>query len=167
MNNDTNTATEIAGTHADAKRPLVSRPTHPQLVERLCKKPEALLAEWTKDPRKVHLLHMASKLVSEANEVAECIYAHVFYDKPLDLHGKDGMIKEFGDMEFYAEGIRAPLELDRQAILEANIDKLLKRYGDNFTYSNEAAIARVDKNEPSDWYSEHPNRDKGRHTPHS
>ena len=128
--------------------PSPSRPTHPQLVEQLCKKPEALLVEWTADPRKVHLLHMAAKLVSEASEVAECVFAHVFYDKPLDLHGKDGMVKEFGDMESYAEGIRAPLDIDRSAVLEANIDKLLKRYGANFTYSNEAAIARVDKNEP-------------------
>lgn len=121
------------------------RPTHPQLVEGLCKKPEALLGEWQQDPRKVHLLHMASKLVSEAGEIAECVYAHVYYDKPLDIEGKDGIIKEMGDLEFYLEGIRAPLEISRDEVLRRNIDKLLVRYG-GLNYSNAAAIARVDKN---------------------
>lgn len=127
--------------------PKQDRPSHPELVEKLCKKPEALLEEWTKEHRKVHLLHMASKLVSEAGEIAECIYAHVYYDKELDIDGKDGIIKEMGDLEFYLEGIRAPLEISREEVLRRNINKLLIRYG-GLTYSNEAAIARVDKAEP-------------------
>lgn len=112
---------------------------HSEMVTKLAKPGEAILATMT--PHKMNLLHMSSKLCSEAGEAMDAVGKLCFYDKPLDVAN---VIEELGDMEFYMEGIRQALGIDRQTTLDANVAKLSARY-EGLKYSNEAAIARKDK----------------------
>lgn len=85
-------------------------------------------------------LHMAVGLSGEAGELLDCIKKWVVYQKPLDM---ENLTEELGDIEFYLEGIRQCLAIDRELVLAKNETKLRKRYGDK--YSNTKAIERADK----------------------
>jgi NTP pyrophosphatase (non-canonical NTP hydrolase) len=91
--------------------------------------------------QKAHLSHMALLLSGETGELVDAIKKYTIYTKPLDL---ENVIEELGDIEFALEGIRSSLELTREQILKANMEKLGKRYASG-TYSNEQAINRADK----------------------
>lgn len=92
---------------------------------------------------KAELIHMAVGISGEAGELLDAVKKHGFYDKELDILN---VVEELGDLEFYLEGIRQVLKLDREEILRYNIDKLSKRYSSG-KFSNEQAHARADKNE--------------------
>lgn len=97
--------------------------------------PEGLTAE------KMHLIHMAMGVFGEAAELLDAVFGHVEHNKPLDMHHVE---EELGDVEFYMEGLRQGLALDREDILQSNIKKLGERYK-GFIYSDEAAQKRADK----------------------
>ena len=103
----------------------MKRPTHPELVEALVKPAKEIASQLTDDPLKAHLAHMALGVAGEAGEIVDCIKKFSIYGKELDMKN---LLEELGDMEWYLEGIRAPLEIERGLTLELNIDKLLKRY---------------------------------------
>lgn len=109
-----------------------------RFVDKLTKPGDEILAEMT--PFKAHLLHMALGAMTEVGEIGTTIKAHVFYGKELDL---ENLTEEFGDLEFYIEGLRSKLEIYRSQVLAHNVKKLSKRYAKG--YSNEAAINRADK----------------------
>ena len=88
----------------------------------------------------MHLLHMAIGVSGEAGELIDAIKKYVIYRKPLD---RENVIEELGDLEFYMEGLRQSLNISREETLEANIQKLGKRYQDG--YSDKAAQERADK----------------------
>jgi NTP pyrophosphatase (non-canonical NTP hydrolase) len=83
---------------------------------------------------------MAMGVSGEAGELLDAIKKSAIYRKPLDIAN---VIEELGDLEFYMEGIRQSLGITRRECLDANIAKLICRYGDH--YSDEAANARADK----------------------
>lgn len=116
--------------------------THEQMVAALRKPGDAIAA--TVDAQKLDLLHMAVGVAGEAGELLDAFKKHVFYNKPIDLAN---VVEELGDIEFYLQGIRATLNLQREVILRENMDKLLTgekaRY--KFGYSDAAAQARSDK----------------------
>ena len=59
-------------------------------------------------------------------------------------------MEEAGDILFYLTGILNELDMTLEQCIQANMDKLSKRYP-NGAYTNAAAIARADKNDqPSD-----------------
>lgn len=87
------------------------------------------------------LTHMVMGICGEAGELLDAIKKHVIYRKPLDL---DHVIEEMGDIEFYMEGLRQSLLITRERILQANYDKLSKRYAEG-TYSDQQAQDRADK----------------------
>jgi NTP pyrophosphatase (non-canonical NTP hydrolase) len=91
--------------------------------------------------QKAHLTHMALLLCGETGELVDAIKKHTIYKKPLDL---ENVIEELGDIEFALEGIRSCLEIKREQVLEANIEKLSKRYSSG-SYSDNQAIERADK----------------------
>jgi NTP pyrophosphatase (non-canonical NTP hydrolase) len=111
---------------------------HANLVERLSKPGPRIILDLT--PKTAHLLHMIVGLAGEVGELLDTIKKHSIYCKDLDL---DNVIEELGDIEFYLEGIRATLGIERDETIEHNIIKLSTRYGQE--YSNQAAIERVDK----------------------
>jgi NTP pyrophosphatase (non-canonical NTP hydrolase) len=114
--------------------------THPELVFKLKKNGEAIQS--TMDPRKADLMHMVLGIAGEAGELVDAVKKHVIYGQPLNM---DNVVEELGDLEFYLQGLRQCLDIGREEILQHNINKLTKRYGEK--YSNEAAKARVDKEE--------------------
>jgi NTP pyrophosphatase (non-canonical NTP hydrolase) len=92
-----------------------------------------------------HLLHMAVGISGEAGELLDAIKKHVIYNKPLDINN---VVEELGDLEFYMEGLRTALGLDRASILIANMNKLGKRYASG-TYTDTQAQERRDKDNVS------------------
>ncbi len=109
------------------------------MVRQLSKPGADIVAEMT--PTKAHILHMAVGICGEAGELADAIKKHVIYGKPLDL---TNVVEELGDLEFFMEGLRQELGLDRDDTIRANIDKLILRYP-NLDYADSAAIDRADK----------------------
>lgn len=88
-----------------------------------------------------HLIHMAVGVCGEAGELLDAIKKHVIYKKPLDLAN---VVEELGDLEFYLEGLRSALEINRLEVFKVNMEKLSKRY-ESGRYSNEQAQVRADK----------------------
>ena len=112
---------------------------HSEMVRTLAKSGDVIADEMTGTD--AHLLHMAVGVCGEAGELIDAIKKAVIYRKPLD---RQNVIEELGDLEFYMEGLRQGLEITREECLEANIQKLGKRY-EGLKYSNEAAQLRADK----------------------
>ena len=115
---------------------------HSALVKNLAKPGQDIINELT--PEKAHLLHMAACIPEEAGEIYGAIKKHIFYNKPLTLEMRTKIINEMGDLEFYLEGLRQGLDLSREEVLEANINKLQKRYSEG-SYSDAQANERADK----------------------
>lgn len=119
---------------------------HYQMVANLKKDPEAILATLT--PAKVDLWHMATGVATEAGELLDAIKKHTIYGKPLDV---ENVIEELGDLRFYMKGLFLILRLTEDQVDAYNMQKLSKgknaRYAQG--YSDAAAIARSDKEQPS------------------
>ena len=111
---------------------------HGNLVLALAKPGSLIAAELT--PADCHAVHMAMGISGESGELLDAIKKAVIYRKPLD---RANVVEELGDLEFYMEGLRQGLGITREEVLEANIVKLRKRYGDS--YSDLAAQVRADK----------------------
>lgn len=131
-------------TTAEALDPVQWR--HSDLVRTTKKDPGQLAGEMVaggyEELRvKFDLVHMALGIAGEAGELVDAVKRHTIYNKPLDVAN---VIEELGDLEWYMEGLRQRLAITREQVLEANIEKLQKRYAEK-KYSNEAAVARADK----------------------
>lgn len=111
---------------------------HERLVAALAKPGEQI--EYSLTPEDCDLWHHATGIVTEAGELMDAVKKAVIYRKPLDVAN---VIEELGDLEFYLQGLRANLCIERDETLLRNVTKLRKRYGEK--YSNEAAQARADK----------------------
>lgn len=113
----------------------------PEMVARLQKPGEDILEQMT--PLKAATLHMACGAAFETGELGDAVKRWVFYGKEIDV---TNVIEELGDIEFYLEGLRQNLAIDRETTLLANRNKLEGhngRYKDG--YSDAAAILRADK----------------------
>ena len=108
-------------------------------VATLAKKGEVIAAELTAED--AHLLHMVVGVSGEAGELLDAVKKAVIYRKPLDL---ENVIEELGDLEFYMEGLRQGLGITRQETIDANVEKLSKRY-EGLRYSDKSAQLRADK----------------------
>lgn len=112
--------------------------SHPELVESLIKSPHVILASLT--PYDVSLIHMVLGICGEAGELLDAVKKRVIYRKELD---RENVVEELADLEFYLEGFRQIVKVNRDEILAANIAKLQKRYAGG--YSDRAAQERADK----------------------
>ena len=117
----------------------VTRKKHELLVQNLCKDGDEILQSLC--PEKAHLLHMIIGLSGEVGELLDSIKKHVFYEQQPNTAN---FIEELGDIEFYLQGLRSALNLNRNDILEGNLDKLSTRYNEG-SFSNKAAKERADK----------------------
>jgi len=88
------------------------------------------------------LLHAAVGIAGEAGELLDAVKKHWAYEKPLD---RENVIEELGDLEFYMQALRNNIGVPRSFIIQKNQEKLSKRYA-SLHYSNQAAVARADKN---------------------
>jgi len=109
------------------------------MVAGLAKPGEEILAEMI--PAQAHLLHMAVGISGESGELLDAVKKSTIYQKPID---RENVIEELGDLEFYMEGLRQQMNITRQETLDANVEKLGKRY-QGHQYSNQQAIDRADK----------------------
>lgn len=113
--------------------------THSELVKALVKPAINIVHNFTE--KDAGLIHMAVGIAGESGELLDAIKKVVIYKKPIDINH---VIEELGDLEFYMEGLRQELGLNRDDILKANIEKLSVRYN-GLKYSDDAAKNRADK----------------------
>lgn len=102
------------------------------------KDPEKVLASL--DASKVDWLHAAMGVAGEAGELLDAIKKHAIYGQPLD---EANIAEELGDIEFYLQLMRDCLVITREEILQANVEKLRKRYPAGYTDVH--AAQRLDK----------------------
>jgi NTP pyrophosphatase (non-canonical NTP hydrolase) len=110
-----------------------------QFVNTIVKPGNEIIRQLT--PQQAHLLHMAVGVSGEAGELLDAIKKHCVYQKPIDLNN---VMEEAGDILFYLTGLLNELDMTLNECVNANMDKLSKRYPQG-SYSNNAAIARADK----------------------
>lgn len=111
---------------------------HFHLVQRL-KKPGFQIQK-TLSSGDIDLWHGATGICTEAGELLDAVKKTVIYDEPLNV---ENVIEELGDLEFYMRQVRQNLGISRKETLGHNLQKLNTRYPEGYT--NEAAIARADK----------------------
>lgn len=85
-------------------------------------------------------MHAAIGISGEAGELLDMVKKSWVYGKPID---RENAIEELGDIEFYMQVMRTRLCVSREAVIEANRDKLELRYPSGYT--DEAALRRADK----------------------
>lgn len=88
------------------------------------------------------LTNFALGLTGEAGEVADLIKKYRFHGHQLD---RDELIKELGDVLWYASQIAQLTAIGFDEVAESNIAKLMTRYPDGFNSAD--SIKRVDVHE--------------------
>lgn len=91
-------------------------------------------------PEQADALHMAVGVAGEGGELLDAVKRWAIYQKPLDL---ENVVEELGDLEFFMEGLRQRLGIQRETTLLYNEVKLSKRYKQKYTDAE--AAARADK----------------------
>lgn len=86
-------------------------------------------------------MHAAVGIAGEAGELLDAVKKVWAYGKPIDL---ENAIEELGDIEFYMEALRQQIGVIREQVLQANQEKLAKRYP-GLRYSDSLAQRRLDK----------------------
>ena len=119
----------------------MSTTPYEQFVQAIVKPGHDILVQLT--PLQASMMHMAVGISGEAGELLDAIKKHSIYQKPLDF---DNVKEEAGDILFYLTGLLNDVGITLNECIEANREKLSKRYP-NKCYSNAAAIARADKAE--------------------
>jgi len=79
------------------------------------------------------LLTAAVGLTAEAGEFDEIVKKMIFQGKPLDEANKIHLMKELGDLFFYAMVACTALGVTGDEVIEMNKDKLSGRYKEGFT----------------------------------
>lgn len=124
---------------------MINTTPYQQFVNSIVKPGDEIVRQLT--PHQAHLLHMAVGVSGEAGELLDAIKKHCMYQKQINI---DNVIEETGDILFYLTGLLNDLNITIDQCIQANMDKLSKRYPAG-SYSNDAAIARADKsNEPKE-----------------
>lgn len=113
--------------------------THPEMVRALRKDGAKILASLTGED--ADLIHMAMGIAGEAGELLDAVKKATMYHQPIDM---ENVIEELGDLEFFMEGLRQILRIDRGQTLATNMAKLALRY-QNYRYTDEQAKQRADK----------------------
>lgn len=93
----------------------------------------------------IMLVWNAIGLAGEAGEVAELVKKAVFHRHGIDGAFREKMVKELGDVMWYAAAMCTKLDMDLGVIMEVNIRKLEERYPDGF--SSQDSKRRVDVQE--------------------
>lgn len=87
------------------------------------------------------LIHATLGVGSEAGEIQTTTKKHWAYRAELD---RENLLEELGDLLFYATALAQVLDFSLEQVLDANIEKLNKRYPSG-SYSDSQALARADK----------------------
>ena len=117
----------------------MSTTPYEQFVQSIVKPGHDILIQLT--PLQASMLHMAVGISGEAGELLDAIKKHAIYQKELDFAN---VKEEAGDILFYLTGLLNDVGITLNECIEANREKLSKRYP-NKCYSNADAIKRADK----------------------
>ena len=79
--------------------------------------------------RKDVLINGVMGLCGEAGEAIDIVKKHLAQNHPLD---KEHLLEELGDIAWYLAETAYALDSDLESVLQANIDKLKKRYPEGF-----------------------------------
>jgi NTP pyrophosphatase (non-canonical NTP hydrolase) len=82
------------------------------------------------DTGTVRLMHAMIGMATESGEIQDQLKKHIFYGKPLD---KTNLVEELGDLMWYVGIMANQLDVSLEEVMEKNIAKLRKRYGEKFT----------------------------------
>ncbi len=82
-----------------------------------------------KDEKEQKMFHAVIGLSTEANELLDQFKKHVFYKRELDLVN---LKEELGDVMWYIAILLRELDVKFEDVLDWNIEKLKKRYGEKF-----------------------------------
>ena len=96
----------------------------------------------------IELREAIDVLVVRSGYAIDAIKKAVIYNKNSS-ESRTHIVEELGDIRFYIQAICQMFEITEQEILQANADKLAKRYV-QLTYTDEAANLRADKQENQD-----------------
>ena len=105
-----------------------------QAARTLIDKPDATYSD-----AEIMIVWTALGLAGEAGEGADTVKKAVFHQHGID---RDELIKELGDVLWYAAGLCTQLDIPMSDVMERNIDKLRKRYPDG--YNSAASQVRAD-----------------------
>ena len=75
------------------------------------------------------LMDSALGLCGESGEVADLLKKHLMQGHPFD---REKFARELGDVAWYLAEAATALDMDLEAILQMNIEKLKKRYPEGF-----------------------------------
>ena len=89
------------------------------------------------DAPTIRLLHAFMGMATESSEALDMLKKHLMYGKPLD---KVNAAEEIGDVLWYAAVALDTLGVSFEEVMDKNIAKLKKRFGNKFT--SDAAINR-------------------------
>jgi NTP pyrophosphatase (non-canonical NTP hydrolase) len=81
------------------------------------------------DDKRAVLLHSAIGLSTESAEILDVFKKSIYYGKELDIVN---IKEELGDMMWYFAIMLRELDIDFETLLDKNIEKLRKRYGEKF-----------------------------------
>lgn len=98
----------------------------------------ASIAQRMNETGNIRLMHAMIGMCTESGEIQDQLKKHIFYGKPLD---KTNLVEELGDLMWYVGIMCSELGVGLDEVMEKNIAKLKKRYGDKFT---EAAALKRD-----------------------
>lgn len=91
--------------------------------------PDMSDVERATDPNTIRLLHAAIGIFTEAGEVLDALYGHIFSGSPLDLVN---LFEEGGDVFWYMAILADALGVTFEQMQETNIAKLRARYPEKF-----------------------------------
>ena len=78
------------------------------------------------------LINSVMGLCGESGEAIDLVKKHLHQGHPLE---KEKLSKELGDIAWYLAEAATALDMDLEDILQANIEKLKKRYPEGFSSS--------------------------------
>ena len=116
-------------------------PDNPDIVPDVIRYDQFVLQLFKADTQREMITHAVLGVAGEVGELVDCIKKHTAYNKPLDM---ENLIEEIGDMRFYLQAIQNLYGITEDQVLQANANKLAKRY-QGLRYSDAAAISRADK----------------------
>ena len=80
--------------------------------------------------KKEVMINAVMGLCGESGEVSDIVKKHLFQGHELDV---EKIKKELGDVLWYIAEMCEALDLELDKVMEANIEKLSKRFKDGFT----------------------------------
>ena len=116
-------------------------PDNPDLQADVIRYDQFVLQLFKADTYREMMYHAVLGVAGEAGELADAIKKHLAYGKELDV---ENVIEELGDLRFYMQTIQNLLGITEDQVIQANANKLSKRYR-GLRYTDAAAISRADK----------------------